>query len=152
MTTQVLEETDRLVLKRTYQTTLSAMWAAWTEPAHIEQWFGCSQTKNVTVSADLQTGGELRIEMEGGENDPSTVLGRYTEVTPKTRLGYTWQWLGSPEMEFGETKVLLEFREVDEGVELTLTHSGFPTPELTGMHQHGWSDALVKLESVLAAG
>lgn len=149
MSTEVLEKTERLVLKRTFRTSLDALWAAWTEKEKIEQWFGCADTAGVNATIDLRVGGSFSYEMNHAEGNCFAAGGTYTEVTPKTRLAYTWAWKGDPEMEFGETDVLLEFKEVGEGVELILTHSGFPTPELTGMHEHGWQGGLEKLAKLV---
>lgn len=151
MSTEVLEQTDRLVLKRTYDCTLDAMWAAWTEPEQIAKWFGCAQTSNVEATLDLRRGGEFRIEMKGEGESSHTAAGHYTEVTPKTRLAYTWEWQGDEEMQFGETIVELDFAEVGDRVELTLTHRGFPSAELTALHHEGWTASFENLAAVVEA-
>ena len=149
MSTQVLEKTDRLVLKRTFQTSLDAIWAAWTEKDQIEKWFGCGATASVEATIDLKVGGEFFFKMGHEDGSSFAAGGSYTEITPKTRLAYTWNWKGDPQMEFGETDVLLEFKELDGAIELTLTHSGFPSPELTSMHEGGWQGSFEKLATLL---
>ena len=79
MSTEVLEQTDRLVLKRLYQCSLDAMWAAWTEPANIAKWFGCAQTSRVDATMDVQTGGAFSFEMGNEEGGCFKAVGKYTE-------------------------------------------------------------------------
>lgn len=146
MSTEVIEQTDRLVLRRLYQTSIDAMWAAWTEPDRISQWFGCGSTQGVAADLDVREGGNFTMKMTHDEGGCFSAKGRYTEVTPKTKLAYTWEWdTEDPNMQFGETLVEVEFKEIGDSVELNLTHSGFPSAELVPMHNQGWSAGLEKL-------
>lgn len=146
MSTQVLEQTDRLVLRRSYRAPIEKVWEAWTEPDQVALWFGCGDVPIEVHEYDLKVGGAIRIRA-CRDDGPMDLVGHFLEITPKNKISYTWKWTGNPEFEFGETTVVVELDSTAEGTDLLLTHYPFPTPFLTEAHNHGWNasfEALAK--------
>jgi uncharacterized protein YndB with AHSA1/START domain len=62
------------------------VWAVWTDPAHVTQWWGPHGFSLPVYEADLRPGGTLRYEMQApdGTRYPST--GTFEEVVPPERI------------------------------------------------------------------
>ena len=78
------------------------------------------------------------------------LYGVYREIKPSSRLVFTWNWKGTPAMEFGETPVAVDFVDKQGATELQLTHERLPNAEQIENHRHGWSGCLDKLEIYFA--
>lgn len=86
--------------------------------------------------------------MRSPEDTNHTVIGVYREIDKPERLSFTWAW-ETGDMPDAETLVTLDFTEVSEGTELTLTQEGFPTEEFRDRHEQGWTSSFVCLDSVV---
>src|SRR5438045_9347366 len=63
--------------------------AAWTEPERLKQWWGPGFFETVFAQLDLRPGGRYELLLEPG---PMRLVGEFREVTPPSRLVYTWRW------------------------------------------------------------
>jgi len=79
-----------LVLERTVPVSPEKVWAAWTEPDLILQWFTPAPWKTVDVEIDVRRGGRFRVTMESpeGERFPNN-SGCFLEVEPNRLLVWT---------------------------------------------------------------
>lgn len=78
-----------LVLERVVDVPPALVWAAWTTPELIKQWFA---PKPWTVSAcqiDLRPGGSCATTMRSPEGQEFPNVGCYLEVIPNKRLTFT---------------------------------------------------------------
>jgi predicted enzyme related to lactoylglutathione lyase/uncharacterized protein YndB with AHSA1/START domain len=133
------------------------VFAAWTTPEDIVNWFGPDTCKVLSAKVDLRVGGQYHFRVKGqdcntaqdkGEMD---LRGTYTEIKKPARLVYTWQWHGDPAIEFGETLVTVDFLDKEGFTEVQIIHDRFPNEEVSGKHNHGWNGSLDKLERQLSA-
>jgi uncharacterized protein YndB with AHSA1/START domain len=78
-----------LVLERTIATAPERVWAAWTDPELLVQWFTPAPWKTVAADLDVRPGGRCSTTMESpeGERFPST--GCYLQVDPGRLLVFT---------------------------------------------------------------
>lgn len=155
---QETAENLKLQLRRVIRASRERVFAAWTQPEKIEQWFGRGNMTRPEVQNDLRVGGAYRIEMKGPDAscaDPSkeadrscgsVASGVYRKIVPNELLCFTWKgdWLAGE-----ETLVTVELRGVEGGTEVTLTHERFPTVESMGKHEQGWTACLEKLDHFL---
>ena len=104
------------------------------------------------AEVDARPGGRYRLSMKTDQGEIHTVGGEYQEVDRPERLVYTWQWEEGPEPVQGgnDTVVTVEFVEDGDGTLVKLTHTGFPSQEIMGMHEQGWNAVLAKLDRVLS--
>ena len=73
---QVNPELD-LVLERTVDVSPKFIWAAWTQPEHLKEWF-CPKPWLVTeCDIDLRPGGIFRTVMRGPDGQESPDVGCY---------------------------------------------------------------------------
>jgi uncharacterized protein YndB with AHSA1/START domain len=115
---------------------------AWTKPELMHLWFAPGTMTVPHASADLRVGGAYRVEMKGDAEVPHIVGGIYQEIVPNELLRFTWGWQGGPE---AQSVVTVEFKDVDGGTEVILTHERLPDAESRDKHQHGWIGCLENL-------
>jgi uncharacterized protein YndB with AHSA1/START domain len=105
----------------------------------IERW---AEWQGVGGALDPRPGGELRIEMPGGE----IALGAFVELVPHSRIVFTWGWDGdSPPVLPGASTVVVELEPDTAGTLLRLTHGGLASPPIAEHHRNGWERYLERL-------
>jgi uncharacterized protein YndB with AHSA1/START domain len=127
------------------------VFAAWTSPEEIKMWFGPETCRVVDAQVDLRVGGEYCFYISTPRLGEVSVRGQYREVTPPSKLVYTWRWEGNPAFEFGSSLVSVEFIEAGGSTTIRLTHEQLPSAESRDDHAQGWIGALDKLESYLVS-
>lgn len=107
-----------------------------TDPAKLLQW------KGVRATLEPRAGGLFRVEFNGRD----VVSGRYVEITPHSRVVFTWGWEGpaSP-LPPGASTVEITLTADAAGTLVHLRHSGLPTPEAVHSHTEGWEHFLPRL-------
>jgi uncharacterized protein YndB with AHSA1/START domain len=136
-------------LRRIIPASPSRVFEAWTDPQILSRWFAPSREYNTVVhQADVRVGGRYRIEMQRPDGGSSIVIGEYREVSPPTRLAFTWQWEGKP---MQETLVAVEFQPNGASTEVSLTHTLFTTEEQREQHNKGWTGCMSCLEAFVQA-
>lgn len=78
-----------LVLERYIDVPRELVWAAWTQPEHVKQWFTPRPWTVSECEIDLRPGGLFRTVMCGPEGERFTNVGCYLEVVPNERLVWT---------------------------------------------------------------
>ncbi len=78
-----------LVLERDIPVAPDRVWAAWTEPELIVQWFTPAPWKTVSADIDLRPGGRCITTMESPEGEQYPNAGCYLEVVPNEVLVFT---------------------------------------------------------------
>ncbi len=144
------EEKNILNLHRTFAAPRERVFAAWTEPELVRQWFGGEGCELTGLEMDVRPGGAYRFCMKTSQGE-MTVGGTYREVASPEKLVYTWQWEDDPAYADRETLVTVEFVDCGGSTEVRLTHENFPTAENVTNHQQGWTVALEKLDKLFPA-
>jgi uncharacterized protein YndB with AHSA1/START domain len=120
--------TDReLVFTRLFDAPRALVWAAWTDPAQIAQWWGPNGFTTTILHYDLRVGGTWKHIMHGPDGVDYPNEHTFTEVVPNERLVHVHG--GSKP---GGTPVLFEMIVTfeDEGAQTRLTmRQVFPTAE-----------------------
>ena len=78
-----------LVLERIVDLPRERLWAAWTTPEHITEWFCPAPWKTVAADLDLRPGGRCVTTMESPEGDRFPNAGCYLVVEPERLLVFT---------------------------------------------------------------
>jgi uncharacterized protein YndB with AHSA1/START domain len=150
-------------LERTYAASLEEVWALWTTKDGIESWWG-PEGFDVTVRAiDLRPGGELVYVMTAVRAEEIAFMKQagmplateakvtYTEVQPRTRLGYKTLTDFVPGVEPYDVATLVELQATGEGVKMILTFDAMHDDQWTEQARAGHESQLRKLDALLGA-
>lgn len=136
-----------LEIIRTFHAPRQVVFDAFTTFDALSSWMGPAECKVSGGILDFKVGGEYRFEMQtpGGL---SVVGGRYVEITPPEKIAFTWRWLDDEDWAPVDSVVSFEFKDLGDKTELRLLHTGFPSLESRGNHEHGWCGSLDKLAAL----
>jgi uncharacterized protein YndB with AHSA1/START domain len=138
-----------LTLKRRLKASPDKVFAAWTDPQKLVQWFGPSECIPGSARAEMEVrkGGRYRVSFKTEDGEPHEVGGTYREVVPGSRLVFTWAWHSTPER---ESLVTVTLAKDGDGTLLTLQHEQFFDERARDGHARGWTGTLDKLERYFA--
>lgn len=137
-----------IILRRTLSGTRERVFAAWTRPELMTQWFFPAQGWVARVSADLRIGGRYQVEMRDEAGGTHVQHGRYQVIEPVSRLVFTWS---CPDLGVEDSVVTLELEARGKKTELILTHQLPADPKVRREHEEGWTGCLGQLERFLGA-
>ena len=141
------EQVDQVVVRKVIPAARERVFRHWTEPDLLRRWWGPDQFTCPEATVDLRTGGTYRLLMQAPGGGPlMSVTGTYHEVTPPSRLVYTWRWDTGPAASDDESVVTVQFDELEEGgTEVIITHDRFPAGHDSSPYATGWEQAMEKL-------
>jgi uncharacterized protein YndB with AHSA1/START domain len=148
MTTKAGEK-HALEIKRHIKAPRDRVYAAWTDPAQLKQWFGPEKVQTRELIADARVGGKFRWDLTTSEGEKMTCCGEYRELQPDKKIVFTWQWEDDETWENYISVVTIELADADGGTELRLMHEQLPSEQSRDGHMGGWNSALDKLEKFL---
>src|SRR3954451_147518 len=142
-----MPSTASLTLTRRFAAPRPLVYAAWTQPERMAQWFGPRRTKVVEQnSAPRTAGGFSAILVEPATGEEHHVSGVFREVVPNERLVFTWAWRATPDR---ESLVTVTFAAERDHTLLTLTHERLFDDAARDDHRQGWTEALDRLAEML---
>lgn len=138
-------------IQRTFAAPPSEVFAAWTSPEMLRRWYPPGRDWDTPVAeVDLRVGGKLRIVMRSPAGESFGGGGEYQEVTPPSRLVFTWAW-DQPEIGDGIQLVEIDFTaEPDGSTTVVLTNRGLIDERARNSHRDGWEGSFDNLVRVLA--
>jgi len=122
---------------------------AMTDPNQVAEWWGPEGFTCPEVTLDVRVGGPYRIAMQPPEGELFYLVGEYVEVSPPSRLAYTFRW-EPPDPDDRETVARLALRESAGATEIKLTQGPFVTAARRELHEAGWTDTFARLARHLA--
>jgi len=145
--TNMTDTRDRITKTVFFKASRETVWSFLTESEKLGQWFH-------RTDADLETGRDyaLLIDREDGTCD-KICWGKVLEMTPPTRLVYSFTFKGLPDT---VTTVTWTLEDALDGTRLTLVHEGLAAAgeEALGFATSldaGWDEHFSKLRPVIAA-
>ena len=149
MTTKAAEKTS-LQIKRFINAPRSRVYAAWTNPAQLKEWWGPESVRTRNFAADVRVGGKYRWDLTTPEGEEMSVFGEYRELVPEKKIVFTWKWDNDEVWENRTSVVTVELSDRDAGTELRLTHEQLPSEESRDRHSDGWNSVLDRLEKFVS--
>jgi uncharacterized protein YndB with AHSA1/START domain len=137
-----------LEIKRFIRAPRDQVYAAWTDPAQLKEWFGPESVQTRNLIADVRVGGEFRWDLTDQEGKEVTISGEYREVEPGKKIVFTWRLEGDEDWKNHST-VTVEFFDREGGTEIRLTHEKLPNEASRDDHTQGWNSVLDKVEKFL---
>ena len=147
--TNVERKSEReLVVTRTFNGPARIVFEAWTKPELLKLWWAPKSTGMSLLSCktDVRVGGNYRFEFGHGASKPMAFFGRYTEVTPHSRL----VWTNDESDDGAITAVTFEEQG---GKTLLVMHELYPSKEaldrsIAGM-EGGMPESFAQLDELL---
>ena len=136
-----------LKLTRIIHAPRAEVFAAWTDPEILRQWWGPGSVTCPEAHIDLRDGGVYRLANLETNGSITWISGRFERVRVPEELVYTWSISILPSE---STLVRVLFLPHPEGTELVLTHERFVADSVRDMHLQGWGECIDKLETLLA--
>ena len=126
---------------------------AWTQPAHLAQWWGQAGSTLTVCDVDLRPGGEWRFVELAADGNEYPFGGQYLEVTPPERLVHTFVFDVEP-FNARPAVVTVTFEEEDGRTRMTES-TVFETTEdrdemLRAGMEGGASQSYERLDALLA--
>lgn len=78
-----------LVFSRVLDAPREAVWKAWTDPAQVSRWWGCSRITSADCVMDVRPGGAWHVDMHDIDGATHHLEGEYLEVVEPARLVHT---------------------------------------------------------------
>jgi len=123
------------------------VYAAWTDPAQLKQWWGPEGVRTRNFTADARVGGKYRWDLFNQEGEEMSVFGEYQELVPGRKVVFTWKWDDDENWTEHNSIVTVELADRDGGTELRLTHEKLPSEDSRDRHSQGWDSVLDRLEN-----
>ena len=111
MSAKTTEKTS-LEIKRFINAPRNRVYAAWTDPAQLRQWFGPENVRTRDLVAETRVGGKFRWDLTNPEGEEMTVQGEYRELQPGRKIVFTWQWQDDETWENHNSIVTVELSDV----------------------------------------
>lgn len=129
------------------------VFAVYTDPELIPQWWGPRDTTTIVEEMEPRTGGAWRFLTRTSDGEEIVFRGYYREVTAPERISQTFEWDGMPGYVSVDTAT---FEDLGDGRTRVVTDSIFHTGEErdgmvgSGMEK-GMNETYDRLEELLAA-
>ena len=138
----------RLVVHRAIRATPERLFAAWTEPKQLEEWWGPASVECVEAHVDLRVGGEYRIANRFPDGRLVWITGHFEAIEPPYRLTYTWSIERDAAREALPERVTVRFEPIGDGTtNVIIVHERISSDELRRGHEAGWLGCLEGLEA-----
>src|SRR6478672_6805853 len=83
-------------VEREFDAPRDRVFAAYTDPELVPQWWGPRGTTTIVEEMDATTGGKWRFVSRDSDGSETAFRGVYREVTPNERIVQTFEWEGMP--------------------------------------------------------
>lgn len=153
-------ETKELTIVREFAAPRELVWKVWTEPHHIEKWWGPRGFNTRVKEVDLSVGGRSVYVMVGPDGTEYPVSGKVIEIIPFEKIVSTDEFGDGegnehPGLDLPQGLIVtVTFEDLGEKTLMTLTIS-HPTVEEREKHEAmgvvaGWNSSFDKMDEYLA--
>ena len=153
------KDTD-IVITREFAAPRQLVWDVWTEPKHVEKWFGPKGFTTRVESVDFNIGGNWRYVMVGPDGTEYPAVGVFREIVPIEKIVSTDDFgdgfeESHPGMDLPQGMVVTTlFDDMGARTKLTIIVA-HPTVEDRKKHEamgvvDGWNSSLDKMDEYLA--
>lgn len=140
-------------IERVFNAPRDRVFAAFTDPELIPQWWGPHGTTTVVDEMDVRPGGTWRFVSQDSDGSEVGFRGVYREVAPPERLAQTFEFEGMPGHVSVETAT---FEDLGDGRTKVTSDVIFHTNEerdgmLSAGMEKGMNESFERLDQMLAA-
>jgi uncharacterized protein YndB with AHSA1/START domain len=139
-----------LVLQRVFAAPPEIVFAAWSDPTHVAEWWHPKGFTTPVFEMDFRVGGRFRYGIRSARHD-GWAHGTYREIEAPHRIVFTFQWEGGPAAPQAETLITLTFEPRGDDTLLTFRQEPFASDAARHSHGQGWHQVLEHLDAFLAS-
>ncbi|MBL9207034.1 MAG: SRPBCC domain-containing protein [Opitutaceae bacterium] len=135
-------------IERSFSASPDAVWRAWTDAKMVSRWFGSDPAGRVLAARmEVRSQGPFEVTFADSDGSEHTCSGTYLEVSPVSKLSFSWHWQSEPGI---ETFVQVSLDPLGAGTRMWFEHAGL---NATSTHDYaaGWQRTFEKLARVLEA-
>lgn len=143
-----------VTITRVFDAPRALVWAAWTDPKQMAQWWGPRHFTNPVCELDVRVGGKIRIDMRGPDGTVYPMTGTFRDVFVPARLVFMAEARDHNGKALLESLTTVTFSE--EGGKTRLTVHAHAVglapiaPQMLAGMEAGWTQSIEKLEELLA--
>jgi uncharacterized protein YndB with AHSA1/START domain len=138
-------------IERVFDAPRDRVFAVYTDPELIPEWWGPRGTTAIVEKMDVRTGGDWRFVVRNSDGTQTGFRGTYREVAPPERIVQTFEWDGMPGHVSVETAT---FEDLGDRTKVTTVSLFHTNEERDGMIASGMEGGLqetyARLDEVLA--
>jgi uncharacterized protein YndB with AHSA1/START domain len=140
-------------IERVFDAPRDRVFAAFTDPELIPQWWGPRDVTTVVDQMDVRPGGSWRFVINNSDGSQTAFRGTYREINPPELIVQTFEWEGMPGHVSVETA---RFEDLGGRTKITNTTLFHTQEERDGMlasgMERGLNETYARLDEVLARG
>jgi len=140
-----------LRIERRFAARAQIVFEAWTSAELLRRWYPPGADWDTPVAeVDARVGGRLRLVMRSPDGEEFGGGGEYREITPPTRLVFTWSWDRSDVAE-GIQVVEVDLTEhLDGTTTVVMTNYGLVDDQSRESHRDGWEGSFDNLARLVS--
>lgn len=144
---------DPIIVQGYFAVSPDKMFAAWTDPDIVMQWFGPAPNSLHSATIDLRQGGSWRF-LETMDADKTIAFeGRYIAIEPGKRLRFTWSKVVAYAVGTSDatpaSEVEVIFTAQGRGTFVQLVHSALGNEDTSRNFCRGWNFGFNTMAAVL---
>ncbi|MBI3480312.1 MAG: SRPBCC domain-containing protein [Nitrosomonadales bacterium] len=151
-----IAENTELSFSRVFDAPRALVWQAWTDPKHIEQWWGPNGFTGKSCTMDLRAGGYFDLTLFAPDGVCYPCRGRFNEIVEFERIVYDGEVAEGHPCGAGlppHARVTVTFAERNRQTTITL-HTRFMSAAkceaaAQAGYRQGWEDSLQRLAEIL---
>jgi uncharacterized protein YndB with AHSA1/START domain len=138
-------------IERTFGAGAQEVFDAWTSAELLRRWYPPGADWATPVAeVELRVGGRLRVVMRSPEGEEFGGGGEYREITPPTRLVFTWAW-DRADVATGAQLLEIDFTEQPDGTTtVVMTNRGLVDEQSRESHREGWEESFDNLARLVS--
>ena len=131
-----------LVLSRVFDAPPDAVFALWSDPAHVKAWWHPEGFTTPVFDMDFRVGGSFRYAI-AAHGRKSWAQGVYREIDAPRRIVMTFRWDSGDPAHDKETLITVTFElEGERSTLMTFRQEPFDSDAARHSHGQGWSQVL----------
>ena len=151
-TATITTPTEREIrIERVFDAPRDRVFAVYTDPALIPEWWGPRETTTIVDEMDVRTGGRWRFIVRDANGTETAFRGGYREVTPPERIVQTFEWEGMPGHVSVDTAIFEDLGDQTKVISISLFHTPHERDGMlaSGM-ERGLNETYARLDELLA--
>ncbi len=136
-TTYTMPSDLEIAMTRIFDAPRELVFAAYTDPKHVPNWWGLRSTTTIIDKMDVRPGGEWRYIQRAPDGTEYAFRGEYREIVPPERLVSTFEFEGMPGQIVVDTAV---FEDLGGKTKLTATSLFASKEARDGMMESGMEE------------